>query len=117
MPGRASAATDSKIPDALHKAMQGVMDTLFAQIDEEWVHIYCRPLYNPQTIRKSMQSQLGKNSKLTIWSASSGRDISEVFHDLIPKRSLPDYYKVIKNPMAMNPVQVRLPLANGQDMV
>ena len=39
---------------------------------------------------------------------SSGRDISQVFHDLIPKRALPDYYKVIKHPQAMNPVQVSL---------
>ncbi|RPB21463.1 hypothetical protein L211DRAFT_436675 [Terfezia boudieri ATCC MYA-4762] len=67
MPGR-----DPKLPDAAYKAMQGVMNTLFAQTDED------------------------------------GRDISQVFHDLIPKRALPDYYKVIKHPQAMNPVQVSL---------
>ena len=32
MPGR-----DPKLPDTVYKAMQGVMDTLFAQADEKWV--------------------------------------------------------------------------------
>lgn len=71
MPGR-----DPKLPDAAYKAMQGVMNTLFAQTDED------------------------------------GRDISQVFHDLIPKRALPDYYKVIKHPQAMNPVQTSVKKRN-----
>lgn len=41
------------------------------------------------------------------WDWFSGRDISEMFHDLVPKRALPDYYKVITHPMALNPVQVQ----------
>ncbi|KAA8893961.1 hypothetical protein FN846DRAFT_976556 [Sphaerosporella brunnea] len=32
-------------------------------------------------------------------------DISEPFHDLLPKRAYPDYYKLIKSPQALNPVQ------------
>ncbi|KAI5793832.1 hypothetical protein DFH27DRAFT_602595 [Peziza echinospora] len=67
MPAR--AASEAKLPDSMFKAMQTVLDVLFAQTDED------------------------------------GRDISEMYHDLVPKRSLPDYYKVIKTPMAMNPVQ------------
>jgi len=35
----------------------------------------------------------------------SGRDISAAFHDLLPKRQYADYYKLIKHPQALNPVQ------------
>lgn len=34
------------------------------------------------------------------------RDVSEAFHDLLPKRQFADYYKLIKHPQALNPVQV-----------
>jgi len=34
-----------------------------------------------------------------------GGDLSSPFHDLLPKRAYADYYKLIKSPQALNPVQ------------
>lgn len=39
---------------------------------------------------------------------SSERDLSEAFHDLLPKRQFVDYYKLIKHPQALNPVQLNV---------
>lgn len=42
---------------------------------------------------------------LTARAKHRGGDASGWFHDLLPKRQFADYYKQIKNPQALNPVQ------------
>lgn len=76
-----------KLSDELYKAMQAVLDSLFNQKDAEF---------------RSPSPRL--SAELT--SCISDRDVSEAFHDLLPKRQFADYYKLIKHPQALNPVQV-----------
>lgn len=37
---------------------------------------------------------------------SSGRSISKIFQELPDKKEVPDYYEVIKRPMALNVIRV-----------
>lgn len=38
----------------------------------------------------------------------SGRDRSEVFHELPDREALPDYYQVITQPISLQEIKVRL---------
>src|SRR3954447_16948110 len=43
---------------------------------------------------------------ISLLASNRGKILSEVFMEVIPRRELPDYYRVIKSPIAIQTVQV-----------
>lgn len=71
----------------------------------------CRPSWTRCSTRRTLSSSpypppLPLDSRALANIFARDRDVSEAFHDLLPKRQFADYYKLIKHPQALNPVQV-----------